>query len=485
MGVPVEQLNKIGEGSPHVVDRIRRGDVDLLINTPVGRGRAHGRLGDPARGGRARRPLHHDDDRRLRRRRRDRRRAVEPPPGALAPGAARRRRRARARAGARVARGRDRQGVTTFAQASPEEVEVGLAAPEPGPRTHAPFGRRLCTVTTNEAVGAYRLVGADDPAGRRRFPGSSTCLPRRRGGGAAPSQRPYLARAFSVCRALAARLEFLRRRDRPGDAKARGDSTPGEGVWLVGPLGIGFADPERLPATDGRRARAGRRRHRHRAARDLAAGARQARSRGRSLLGFRSAAQREAARLLGGRRRGRDRRRLARTPRTRDRSAGAGAGANAARQSSMPAVRRAMLEAVRRICAERAVPAQLALEEAMACGFGACFGCVVRTRTRIPADLRRRAGRRGGRPRRGLDRAMTPRSRSCRASRHGGRARRAAACASDPERVRHVRRDRGAAHIRRRRFASASLRRLRLQDDHARGPRAATRRRASGRPRPG
>ncbi len=38
MGVPVEQLNKIGEGSPHVVDRIRGGDVDLLINTPVGRG---------------------------------------------------------------------------------------------------------------------------------------------------------------------------------------------------------------------------------------------------------------------------------------------------------------------------------------------------------------------------------------------------------------------------------------------------------------
>jgi carbamoyl-phosphate synthase large subunit len=38
MGVPVEPLNKIGEGSPHVVDRIIGGDVDLLINTPVGRG---------------------------------------------------------------------------------------------------------------------------------------------------------------------------------------------------------------------------------------------------------------------------------------------------------------------------------------------------------------------------------------------------------------------------------------------------------------
>ena len=39
-----------------------------------------------------------------------------------------------------------------------------------------------------------------------------------------------------------------------------------------------------------------------------------------------------------------------------------------------------MLEAVRAICAEREVPAQLALESGMACGFGACFGCVVPTR---------------------------------------------------------------------------------------------------------
>ena len=37
----------------------------------------------------------------------------------------------------------------------------------------------------------------------------------------------------------------------------------------------------------------------------------------------------------------------------------------------------AMLEGVRALCAERATPAQLALESGMACGFGACFGCVV------------------------------------------------------------------------------------------------------------
>ena len=40
----------------------------------------------------------------------------------------------------------------------------------------------------------------------------------------------------------------------------------------------------------------------------------------------------------------------------------------------------AMLEAVRMMCAQRDVPGQLALESGMACGYGACFGCVVQTR---------------------------------------------------------------------------------------------------------
>ncbi|HEX4562823.1 MAG TPA: carbamoyl phosphate synthase large subunit, partial [Solirubrobacteraceae bacterium] len=44
MGVPVTRLNKIGEGSPHVVDWIERGDVDLVVNTPTGVGaRSDGR----------------------------------------------------------------------------------------------------------------------------------------------------------------------------------------------------------------------------------------------------------------------------------------------------------------------------------------------------------------------------------------------------------------------------------------------------------
>jgi carbamoyl-phosphate synthase large subunit len=38
MGIRVETINKIGEGSPHVVDWIERGEVNLVVNTPVGTG---------------------------------------------------------------------------------------------------------------------------------------------------------------------------------------------------------------------------------------------------------------------------------------------------------------------------------------------------------------------------------------------------------------------------------------------------------------
>jgi carbamoyl-phosphate synthase large subunit len=38
MGIPVTTINKIGEGSPHVVDWMENGDVDLVVNTPTGSG---------------------------------------------------------------------------------------------------------------------------------------------------------------------------------------------------------------------------------------------------------------------------------------------------------------------------------------------------------------------------------------------------------------------------------------------------------------
>ena len=38
MGVPVTRINKLGEGSPHVLDLIRKRSCDLVINTPTGSG---------------------------------------------------------------------------------------------------------------------------------------------------------------------------------------------------------------------------------------------------------------------------------------------------------------------------------------------------------------------------------------------------------------------------------------------------------------
>jgi carbamoyl-phosphate synthase large subunit len=38
MGIPVKAINKIGDGSPHVVDYIRNREVDMVINTPTGSG---------------------------------------------------------------------------------------------------------------------------------------------------------------------------------------------------------------------------------------------------------------------------------------------------------------------------------------------------------------------------------------------------------------------------------------------------------------
>ena len=66
MGVPVTRINKIGEGSPHVVDLIRERRCDLVINTPTGSGaRADGyeiRTAAVRHG----HSLRDDDDRRLR-----------------------------------------------------------------------------------------------------------------------------------------------------------------------------------------------------------------------------------------------------------------------------------------------------------------------------------------------------------------------------------------------------------------------------------
>ena len=78
------------------------------------------------------------------------------------------------------------------------------------------------------------------------------------------------------------------------------------------------------------------------------------------------------------RRAGRHRRRLGRPPRPRHRPARPSSAATRAPRST-PAARRRCSTPSRAMCARAGVPGQLAMESGMACGYGACFGCVVPT----------------------------------------------------------------------------------------------------------
>jgi dihydroorotate dehydrogenase electron transfer subunit len=235
-------------------------------------------------------------------------------------------------------------------------------------RTLAPFGRWRAVVTANEAVGAYRLLRCADPDGPAPRPGQFYMLAavERWGGGA--DERPYVARAFSYLRHRPGELDFLLEDVGPGTHRL-GELAPGEEMWLLGPLGRGFERP-----AEGRR--------------PLLVGGgigivplacwQDELGEAPALLGFRDAAHAEGARLL------RDVE-LA----TDDGSAGHhglvtelleerldGGGPFEVYACGPPA----MLETVRLTAGERGVRAQLALEAGMACGFGACFGCVVPTR---------------------------------------------------------------------------------------------------------
>ena len=242
------------------------------------------------------------------------------------------------------------------------------------PRTLAPPERRVAPVTRVERVGAYWLISALDEHGPSDpRPGQFYMLAsaERWGGGA--GERPYLPRAFSYARARpgpgGVELQFLLEDIGPGTERLA-ELEPGEGLGLLGPLGIGF----RAPAEGGTLLVGG--------------GIGSAPILGMSdelpaapvLLGFRSAAHAEAAGLFAGRPA-----ELA----TDDGSAGRHGLVTELLREHLDADPAAtvlacgpppMLEAVRALCAERGAPAQLALESGMACGFGACFGCVVPTR---------------------------------------------------------------------------------------------------------
>jgi dihydroorotate dehydrogenase electron transfer subunit len=238
----------------------------------------------------------------------------------------------------------------------------------------APFGRRAVTITARETHGAYVVIRGHDPRGPAPRPGQFYMLqaPERWGGG--DGERPFLPRAFSVLRTRGRELHFLIEDVGPG-TKRLCELEPGQELLLVGPLGNGFARPrdgrepllvgggvgiaplaiwqdelDSRPPTPGRPGT-------------------------RVLLGFRDRAHAAGATLLS-----------APTVATDDGSVGHhGLVTNLLEERLGDHVEvyacgpPAMLEAVRAACVESAVPAQLALESGMACGFGACFGCVVPT----------------------------------------------------------------------------------------------------------
>jgi dihydroorotate dehydrogenase electron transfer subunit len=267
---------------------------------------------------------------------------------------------------------------------------------------NALFGRRLLTVTGIDELGAYRVLRVADPDGPVPRPGQFTMLAAAERWGAGEDERPYLARAFSVARWLADRrsrrspiggeAHYLLEDVGPGTRRLC-ELAAGDEVWALGPLGQGFTSPQ-----DGRRALLvgggvgiaplviWRDELEREAGLDMASS--RALSTAASnpasmvsspahtvLLGFRDGPRAKSAALLPGARVATD-----------DGSVGypglitdlleeeLARDAHATVYACGPAP---MLEAVRALCAARNVPAQLALEAGMACGFGACYGCVV------------------------------------------------------------------------------------------------------------
>jgi NAD(P)H-flavin reductase len=231
----------------------------------------------------------------------------------------------------------------------------------------APFARRRLPVVARRAVGAYVVLSVADPDGPVPDPGQFAMLTAadRWGGGA--DERPFLPRAFSIARHdIDGTLEFVLEDVGPGTERLC-ELGPGDEVWLLGPLGRGFTPPR-----DGRRpvlVGGGVGIAPLMIWQDAMGGA------GEVLLGFRDAAHAEGAALLRGARVATDDGSVGHHGLVTELVASALDGAEVYACGPPP-----MLEAVRALCAEHDVPAQLALESGMACGFGACFGCVVPTR---------------------------------------------------------------------------------------------------------
>lgn len=248
-------------------------------------------------------------------------------------------------------------------------------------RPLAPFGRRSCEVAAAGDDGGYRLFTLSDEQGPVPAPGQFYMLAGEREW-QGESGRPYLPRAISVARVAgeqgSLRLEFLIEAIGPGTGRLAALEA-GDSCLVAGPFGNGFASPRELnPAAAGAVLVGG-----GIGIAPMAVLRRHLASRGvptRTLLGFRDRAHSGAIETLFGC----EETRLA----FEDGSGGHKgyvtdllgvilAGDDAAGAAVYACGPPAMLEAVRVMCRDAAVPVELALESPMACGFGACFGCAV------------------------------------------------------------------------------------------------------------
>jgi NAD(P)H-flavin reductase len=212
------------------------------------------------------------------------------------------------------------------------------------------------------------ILRCEDADGPRPQAGQFYMLASASRWGGGEGERPFLPRAFSVLRAPATttELQFLVEDVGPGTNRLC-ELGEGDRLMLVGPLGAGFQSPRSgcTPLLVGGGVGIA----------PLAIWQDQL-DEAPALLGFRDGARAQAGSLLRNVR-------LA----TDDGSAGHHGLVSElldAELRNAPGPLEiygcgppAMLESVRRLCVEHGAPAQLALESGMACGFGACFGCVV------------------------------------------------------------------------------------------------------------
>ena len=247
-------------------------------------------------------------------------------------------------------------------------------------RVLAPFGRRACEVVANTATGGYRVVSAVDREGPEPRAGQFYMLATETWGGT--GGRPYLPRAFSVARAQTesegVRLDFLLEAVGPG-TELLAALEAGDSLLVTGPLGRPFSAPAELAADAAGAVLVGG----GIGIAPLAILRRELAARGvaqRVLLGFRDRAHSggveelfrcEEVRLAS--EDGHAGHRGYVTDLLSVLLAGDDAGSAVVYACGPPP----MLEAVRAMCAERGVAAELAMETPMACGFGSCFGCAV------------------------------------------------------------------------------------------------------------